>query len=400
MNSFTGFEYLLIDCANQLDNQEISDKNLFEERIQWGREHINCLEAYVDEAAEPELFTKAVMAVRKAQKHEPMGHMVGLDAICSGLQIMGACLRDYNACFFTGLLDSGARPDAYTETTKTMGIMGIKRKDVKYATMTHFYGSRAKPKELFPDVDVLGAFYKAMDYIAPLPNQLRNLLIGTWDSNALAHQWVLPDGHLAYVPSIVEKKIEPEIPELGKKFTHYIKVNEAQEYSVSNAANVVHSLDALLVREMDRACNYDPEAVNKTVMAIHNAMPEKHFAATVQHPLELAYCNSGYLSMKCIEEVGRAGTAQFTKEFCLKTLEQVEIVEQYRSFPMVSNHDEFKCHANHCNRMRWWYREFLARFAEANIIEDIYQQLTGDTLPLQKGSVEAKWIRESVYTLS
>lgn len=134
MKTFTGFEYLLIDAANQMDNPEIiSDKHLFEERIQWGRDNLDTLEEFLPHAGEPELYIKAVMAIRSAQRREPTGHMVGLDAICSGLQIMGACLRDYNACYFTGLLDSGKRPDAYMATTEAMGVEGVPRKDVKYA---------------------------------------------------------------------------------------------------------------------------------------------------------------------------------------------------------------------------------------------------------------------------
>lgn len=396
--SFTGFEYLLIDVANQLDNPQFtSDKDLFEDRIQWCREHLDTLEEYLPHAGQPELYMKAVMAVRAAQRGEPSGHLVSLDAICSGLQIMGACLNDYNACFFTGLLDSGERPDAYMATTVAMAVRDAVRSDVKYAVMTHFYGSEAKPKELFPSPLMLNSFYEAVNYIAPLCNQFRNYAIGTWNPTALEHSWTLPDGTEVVIPVVVKREVQVEIPELGKKFTHYIEEIMPEEGRVSNAANIIHSLDAMLVNEMDRACNYDSAEHSKTARSIKQCT---EFAAAPQHRLEKLYRNTRYFSLRALSLVGEVGAHEFTQGFCDKVMEQMALVESYRSFPLLTNHDAFSSHANHCNRVRWWYREFLARFAEARILEDIYLQLTGRELPIQRGTVEPDWIRSAVYPLS
>lgn len=80
MELFTGYEYLLIDAANQAGH----DKLLFDERIQWATDHLEDLEELAGEADEPALYMKAVQAIRKAQQGKPTGHMVGLDAVCSG----------------------------------------------------------------------------------------------------------------------------------------------------------------------------------------------------------------------------------------------------------------------------------------------------------------------------
>lgn len=80
MQTFTGWEYLLIDCANH----QGLDKAVFQDRIQWCNDHLDELEDHVDTADEPELYAKAVMAIRKAQRGEPTGHMVGFDSVCSG----------------------------------------------------------------------------------------------------------------------------------------------------------------------------------------------------------------------------------------------------------------------------------------------------------------------------
>ena len=80
MDYYTGFEYLLIDAANQYG----LDKKLFGERIQWARDNMDVLESHVNDADTPALYLKAVQAIRKAQQGVPTGHLVGMDACCSG----------------------------------------------------------------------------------------------------------------------------------------------------------------------------------------------------------------------------------------------------------------------------------------------------------------------------
>jgi len=80
MKDYSGWQWLLIDAANQYGK----DKLLFEERIQWTEANLNNLETLADQAETKPLYIKAVMAIRKAQQGLPTGHMVGVDACCSG----------------------------------------------------------------------------------------------------------------------------------------------------------------------------------------------------------------------------------------------------------------------------------------------------------------------------
>ena len=137
MIRYTGFEYLLIDAANSFG----LDKLLFEERIQWGREHLDELESLTDKAENAYLYMKSVAAIRKAQKGIPTGHLVALDACCSGMQIMSAITGCLSGARATGLVDPDRRADAYTEQTQRMQkILGshfeVSRGDAKDALMT------------------------------------------------------------------------------------------------------------------------------------------------------------------------------------------------------------------------------------------------------------------------
>lgn len=139
MVNYSGFQYLLIDAAVQFGH----DKMTFEKRIEWATEHLDKLEELVplaDAKTRPQ-YQKSVMAIRKAQKGIPTGHVVGLDAVCSGIQVMSAMTGCIAGATATGLVLPDVRADAYQSCTDVMGrILGndfsVPRADAKTALMT------------------------------------------------------------------------------------------------------------------------------------------------------------------------------------------------------------------------------------------------------------------------
>lgn len=139
MKCFNGIEYIAIDVANSFGH----DKMEFEDRIKWVKDNIDNLEALesgADKKTLP-LYRKAVMALRKAMKGEATGHLVGLDAACSGMQIMSAMTGCIAGAAATGLVNPNKRADAYTIVTETMNqqegiLVKVPRSDAKAAVMT------------------------------------------------------------------------------------------------------------------------------------------------------------------------------------------------------------------------------------------------------------------------
>ena len=140
MQQFTGWQYLLIDVANNFG----MDKMLFEDRIAWAEANLTELETLADFAETKPLYQKAVMAIRKAQAGLPTGHLVGFDACCSGIQIMSAITGCEAGARATGLVDPDVRADAYSATTGVMNqilhdqgvTIDVSRTDAKAALMT------------------------------------------------------------------------------------------------------------------------------------------------------------------------------------------------------------------------------------------------------------------------
>ena len=137
MKFYSAWQWLLIDAATQYGH----DKLTFEGRIDWATHNLDCLEGHTEYAETKPLFIKAVMAIRKAQKGLPTGHMVAVDACASGVQLMSVLTGCIAGARSTGLIDPGVRADAYSSLTDAMntilgGGLTVSRKDAKAALMT------------------------------------------------------------------------------------------------------------------------------------------------------------------------------------------------------------------------------------------------------------------------
>ncbi len=253
MQTFTGTEYLYIDIANQYG----LDKHSWNYRCDWTKINEHQLESLSERADEPILYRKAVRALRATQDGEAVGFPMGLDATASGLQIMAVLI----GCPVTGanvnLGASGNREDIYAKVAKEMSTLpgiSVDRKLVKKPIMTHFYGSTNKPKQIFGEgTKELGAFYKILAQEMPGATELMGIMQACWNPEALSYEWTMPDGHVVVMKVMepMEKKIEVDELE-HSTFTHRAIVNTPAEFGLSLAANITHSVDGYVAREMVR----------------------------------------------------------------------------------------------------------------------------------------------------
>jgi hypothetical protein len=413
MKTFTGWQWLLIDAANQFGH----DKWVFEDRIKWAEDNLNDLEALAPMADKKHLplYLKAVQAIRKAQQGVPTGHMVGLDACCSGIQIMSVLTGCVNGARATGLVDPNRRADAYSDcTTEMQNLLGsavnVARDDAKKALMTSFYGSQKQPELIFgEDTPELDAFYQAAMNIAPGPWELLQVLLGSWRPFSLSHDWKLPDGFDAHVKVMVKKDARIEVDELGgASFTYEYYDNEGTKKGLSNVANLTHSVDAYILRTMHRRCNYDWDLVKYQAEAIQiellaRLMGEPRTPARPQGKAGYyvdQYDRSTLVDITILPYLTEDVLPLLTTEHLSKLAEIVNGMLQHPPFPLVTVHDEFKAHPNNLDAMRQHYRNILAEIAESNLLDDLLSQIYGVPGHFQKLSTNlGSYIRNSEYAL-
>jgi DNA-dependent RNA polymerase len=411
MINFTGWQWLLIDAANQYGH----DKLTFEGRIDWATHNLDCLEGHADTAETKPLYIKAVMAIRKAQAHLPTGHMVGVDACCSGIQIMSALTGCVSGARATGMVDPDRRADAYAETTSVMAsILGnavnVSRADAKQALMTSFYGSKKTPKEIFgEDSPELSAFYQAATTVAPGAWDLLQDLLASWQPYALSHEWKLPDGFDARIKVMTRREVRLEVDELDHAtFTYEFFENQGSKSGLSNVANMTHSMDAYILREMHRRCNYDRDDIVGVALGLHMESNRRALVPTTVdstvNPMVAYYIDQYERSTLASAAILPHLDDMSMSALSNKHLEALSIMTKgmlsYQPFELVTVHDEFKAHANNINHVRYQYKEILAEIADSNVLDDLLSQVTGTPGTFPKLSFNlGDQIRKSNYAL-
>lgn len=394
MKEFNPMQYLAIDIANQYG----LEKENFETRIQWVKNNINCLEEYTDETEEPLLYYKAVKALRDAQAGKPIGHTVALDSASSGLSLMSAVMRCKSGASLTGLIDPDTRTDAYTLITEKLNAklnseLVIPREDSKRALMTMLYGSRKVPEEVF-DTNV-GLFYETVEEECNGAYTLLQILLDSWDKKALHHSWYLPDGHYAHCP--VMETITKRINLSDWEYTPVaiVKENTTLKFGLSNAANAVHSIDAYVLRTMVRRCNYKPKLIKQARQALIDSIDE-------YNPNNVLNKRYEYTKMADITHLDIiTNTAnELSQELKDKLIHIFDMVLSHEPFDVICIHDSWSTHPNHCNQLRFHYKEILAELSESTVIDDILSQLFGYRDTVDKGDSIAEYIRNSNYGLS
>lgn len=173
--------------------------------------------------------------------------------------------------------------------------------------------------------------------------------------------------------------------------------------------NVVHSVDAYVLRSIHRRCNYDYEAVYNASLLIEEELIRRLLGSAVtwlEVPQEVQYYCAQY------ERSGMADVVilPFLEEDSMGFLTMghlrglatiVNGMLEYKPFEVVTIHDEFKCHPNNMNHLRQQYINVLAELADSNVLSDVLGQLLGASISYNKLSTNlSTYIKGSNYALS
>lgn len=394
---FTGLEYLKIDIANSFG----LDKENWDVRLKWTNDNITNLEALVQMAEEPAQFLAGVMALRKAEQNIPTGYMVGLDATASGIQLLAILSGCPVSADSVNLTKNPDRQDVYTRCYVRMNQIlnthgTIPRRDVKQALMTAMYGSKKVPKDIFgEDTPELAAFYQVVDELLPGVNLLNKALIGLWQDDAFTHEWTLPDGFDVKIKVIVE--VEYEVMFNEKPHLIRLKQNLPKKGGIALGANIIHSIDGMIVREMNRRCNFNPDHIERLFkMTVGGTSTTRPKDAQLIRLLLLSEA-SGFFSAAMLDCIDAQNFGLLDPDH-VRALKMLMLSMQ-TSFPLVAIHDCFKFHPNYGNDVRDHYKNILAELASSNVLVHIAEQITGRVM----GSIAediSDLVADSDYALS
>ena len=416
MEKFSVIEYLAIGVANSFGK----DKLNFDERIAWVKSHLKTLPQMLDEADEPEMAHAGLKSLQHFLTTGQLdGHLVGLDASASGIQIISSLLRDPQGLFLTGVT-SPDRGDVYTSLFQNFKSyleskydldtenLNFDRKVLKDVLMKYAYGAVNEP------IDVLGkdTFDLFEEYIAAaLPavavvlHTLKGAQNASNEEEAQAYEWLLPDGHqVSSLPFTKGKETFQSsyrgLGEDGKALYATFSLSYAGQEDrvayIKNAANVIHSVDAFVVRESHRFINYNPVLVRQWQDALNqeNYFDKKDVYGTVGECPSL-----DLLSYSPTEEI----LGQLTLKYASWLQNEIQQMLEFHPAPLITVHDEFKALPTHLNHVRAKYIRLLTDLGRSKLLEGIYQQITGKAIKFPRYMEEVKFIKEmasSNYAIS
>lgn len=399
MQTFTGREYLKIDIANNFGLDRLD----WDDRIAWFDANYEKLGELVSQAKEPALFYAGVKAYRDVEAGKPIGYMISLDATSSGLQLLAALTGDEKAAALCNVVDVLKREDAYVAIYhhmlgKVADKSKISREDTKQAIMTAFYSSKAVPKQVFGEGALLDIFYGSLEELAPGAWELNEAMLALWDPTAYEHSWVLPDNFHVHVK--VMEAVKERVHFRNQPFDVYFHVNRPTDTGRSLGANTIHSLDAMIVRELSRRCDFD----FKKVAEIRNLIRQGDCGlsdTTDDDKMVIQlwdhYQRSGYLSARIIDHLTEDNLGLVNDAAIIELLDSLPA----KPFKVVSIHDCFRVLPHYGNDLRRQYNHQLMLIAKSNLLQDIVSQLVGRPVHLSKLDADLwKRIGQTNYALS
>lgn len=402
-------EYLLMDIAANYG----LDKEDWDVRLDWAESHLMEMQAVSEmdqsmlststlmkEAEEPAMMYAGIMAYRNVMLNKPIGYGISLDATASGIQflsIMAGCEKSAQVC---NVIPSSAtadhREDAYTTLYGSMKtrvpaelITNVTRAMSKDGIMTAFYGSKAVPKRHFGEGDMLTSFYDTLETDTPGAWALNVYLQGLWREYALGHAWVLPDNFHVIVKEM--NQVSRTVQWGNQPTDVFVTKNVGTKKGLSLCPNVTHSVDAMVVREMQRRCSL---TMVDQIKAVEQRRTTAEDHAMVEALWE-NYMQSGFMSSRILEFMG----ADHIDMLYSRTIQNLLHSLPKKAFKLITIHDCFRCLPSYGNDLRKQYNQILFELAKSNLLKFLVDQISDRPQNIHKGGLVPSQILQSNYSI-
>lgn len=409
MEEYTPIEWLKINVANFYGK----DKLDYKDRLIWFRDNQDRFLhdegiSMAKEADSPACFVAAVRAYIKALNHEKVSFPVFLDATASGSQIISLLTGDSTAAEYCNLNGNSHRKDIYTHIYELMvkeahtALPSVSRKNVKKALLTKNYGSEAMPKMIFGEGPELDLFNKVYEENLPGLCAFNKLCLDLWDSRMLSYGWIMPDNF--HVKIQVMGTEEEEFEFMGEVKVSRRYVNKPQKKGRSLGANLIHSIDAYICRELCRRMMMDEETRNKfraLILSKDMLIPSGSLDSNVMETIE-AYKRTGIASVRIIEQIPIEDIPLLWNH---KKLADALIEIWNNSVPEKNAevwciHDSFGVLPSHCNDLRKVYNHLLYEIGkEETLVNLLGQAFNMQSIQVDKSAINMNEILDANYAI-
>ena len=322
---------------------------------------------------------------------------IALDSKSSCIQLASIMLRDNTALkkVFTVGLKNHKDCKPYVKIFKK--FPQELEKDVKKKCVMQFtYGGNSYcVSNLGTDVHTFHALYKEH---LPLVFTFRNACVAGWNDEALAYSWSLPDGFMVNmectkpisdIPDYCDTRIELEIA--GKR--HHIKpfwsintpLQKGELGTKGIGANLIHSIDAYIMRELVRRCHGQFRTSLEQV-----SIGELKCSNNAKAIYDM-WVQTKMVSLNILNELKKGDS--IPQEY-YDAIKDVMLTLPEHSFYIKPIHDEFCCRVEFRDEMVQVYNCLLVELYNSTYAEYAAKELE---LNLEYGKANAK-VTEALFT--
>lgn len=337
-----------------------------------------CQKYDLDVAKEAYEIASISRAIQDIENGKKTGYMVKLDTKQSGITIQSLILRDHESMKVLGIQDN-TNNDLYQIFVDAFDGE-FTRKEMKKIVIPRFYGSYGGILNKLGSKARADKFCDMYAKLLPKCDKLRQVMLDVWDDQAIHYYWKAPDGleimdTVEEVPMFYSQHSETMPEECctetdtvewkdekgGRHNTrvYYSKpgcrVAGVDEHTKGLGANLIHSLDAYIMRELITRCamskRYSKRFLNlkrSKAMAVANSKVEEMYQV---------YKDTGICSLRVMEFVTKGDDIQ-EDYYDAIALAISHLPRDH--FDVIAVHDEFACKVNYAQQMQRTFNGILA----------------------------------------
>lgn len=210
---------------------------------------------------------------------------------------------------------------------------------------------------------------------APAAWELNEAFLGMWNPDTDIYNWTMPDNF--HVKIKVIDTVKETVHFMNEPYDVFYKVQQPVEEGRSLSANTVHSVDGMIVREITRRCDYNPQHIEYVRCIVDTADSDsgpirENKDSEMVNILWNHYKESGFLSARILDHLNGNN---------IRLVDLVVIRELLDSLPkkpfkVVSIHDCFRVHPNYGNDIRRQYNNLLMLVARSSLLGYLISQIT------------------------
>lgn len=318
------------------------------------------------------------------------GYLAKLDTKQSGLLLQSVILRDEVA--LETLLSN---TDIYTWFIERLGI-NISRKKMKKIVIPRYYGSEIG---IIIKFEQLGCKEKAFDFfklyaeLLPKCDQLRQIMLEAWQWSKQEYHWVAPD--LGECNQAVQELAEENTwKKIVSRFNWHIFNGDmcyANSYiphkgtrpfgkdgTRSLGANLIHSLDAYVLRELVRRCSQADKYMTKWFSLGKATRDGNLFSQDIKvQKFYDFWKRTGIPSLRVLEFVSDGDNLPV--DYYNAIGKAVSKLPECRFDVCFTVHDEFACHVKYADKMQAQFNYILSEIYQGHYLEYVKEAFDWDT---------------------